>query len=43
MSTEETFAVYCAGEQIDGMDGISYIYVTTPLGKGVTAPGRHGR
>lgn len=33
----EDFAVYCAGEQIDGVDGtpigMTYIYVTTPLGR----------
>ncbi len=31
---EDTFAVYCAGEQIEGTDiGITYIYITTPLGR----------
>lgn len=31
---EETFAVYIAGEQIDGTDiGMTYIQVTTPLGR----------
>lgn len=31
--TNETFAVYCAGEQVPGTEiGIGYIYVTTPLG-----------
>lgn len=30
----ESFAVYCAGETIDGTDiGMSYIYVCTPLGR----------
>lgn len=30
----ETFAVYCAGEMIDGTDiGITYIYAVTPLGR----------
>lgn len=35
MSTAtETFTVYCAGEQVPGTEiGLSYIYVTTPLGK----------
>jgi hypothetical protein len=32
--TDDTFSVYCAGEQIPGTDiGIGYIYVTTPLGQ----------
>ncbi|MFD3999917.1 hypothetical protein [Streptomyces rubiginosohelvolus] len=31
---DETFAVYIAGEQIDGTEiGMTYIYVTTPLGR----------
>lgn len=31
---EETFAVYIAGEQIDGTNlGMTYMYVTTPLGQ----------
>ncbi|MFJ6487044.1 hypothetical protein [Streptomyces californicus] len=31
---DETFTVYIAGEQIDGTElGMTYIYVTTPLGK----------
>lgn len=29
---DETFAVYCAGEEIDGI-GMTYIYATTPLGQ----------
>jgi len=30
----EAFAVYCAGETIDGTEiGITYIYATTPLGR----------
>lgn len=29
-----TFDVYCAGETLDGTDiGITYIYITTPLGR----------
>lgn len=30
-STHESFAVYCAGEEIDGI-GLTYIYISTPLG-----------
>lgn len=30
----ETFAVYCAGETLEGTDiGITYIYAVTPLGR----------
>lgn len=33
-TSQETFGIYCAGETIEGTDlGITYIYVTTPLGK----------
>jgi hypothetical protein len=31
---EETFAVYIAGEQIEGTEiGVTYVYITTPLGR----------
>lgn len=34
MTKTETFGVYCAGETIEGTDlAITYIYVSTPLGK----------
>jgi hypothetical protein len=32
-AADETFAVYIAGEQVDGTDlGMTYIYAITPLG-----------
>lgn len=33
-ATAESFAVYIAGEQIPGTEiGLTYVYVTTPLGQ----------
>lgn len=33
-TSQETFGIYCAGETLEGTDlAITYIYVTTPLGK----------